>query len=176
MKRTFYASAKNTEGGLISTIFSLWLQFTYNNTCQINIPTIFSLGESAKDSDLTPFFADWRQISLVAYFDFDPALLCWISKYFAIASIIQLKSNVFIIFIFFISLRFIDTDKRVIPHSDLYLIYGIDHSIRKRIKGHEWHCHQISILEPGLGTLKKKIDSLELCNFVVLTCSYLLCI
>ena len=91
------------------------------------------------------------QISPVAYFDFDPALLCWVSNSFAIASIIQLTSNVFFIFISFIQLRFIDTDKRVIAHSDLNLIYGIDHSIRKRIKGHdEWHCHQISILEPGL--------------------------
>ena len=106
------------------------------------------------------------QISPVAYFDFDPALLCWVSNSFAIASIIQLTSNVFFIFISFIQLRFIDTDKRVIAHSDLNLIYGIDHSIRKRIKGHdEWHCHQISILEPGLGTRQKKNRLVKIMQF-----------
>ena len=106
------------------------------------------------------------QISLVACFDFDPAILCQISNSFAIASIIHLRSNIFFIFIFFMQLRFIDTDKRVIAHSDLNLIYGIDHSIRKRIKGHdEWHCHQISILEPGLGTRQKKNRLVKIMQF-----------
>ena len=56
--------------------------------------------------------------------------------------------------------------KRVIAHSDLNLIYCIDHSIRKRIKGHdEWYCHQISILEPGLGTRQKKNRLVKIMQF-----------